>query len=551
VSLVALDGGVNNITIFIFNMTKNDKQIIPKPVVLIILDGWGIAPPYAGNAITQAKLPNFTELASHYPAMALSAAGEAVGLPWGQMGNSEVGHLNLGAGRIVYQDLPRINKSISDDSFFSNAALLGAVGHVKKNKSKLHLMGLISNGGVHAAVEHLIALLTLAGRNELAEVYLHLFLDGRDMPYNSGRQMILDVNKSIAECKIGKIATVVGRFYAMDRDNNWERTAKAYQAIAQGKSERTFKSAIEAIDFYYGKKIYDEELPPSVIVDNGKPIATVKDGDAVIFFNFRGDRARQLTKSFVLPGFNKFFREKNILNLCFVALTEYEKSLPMQVAFLPEDVVNALGQVIADAGLKQLRLAETEKYAHVTYFFNGGKEDLYKGEKRIVVPSSRVESYADEPKMSSPEITANLIKEINKDVYDFILVNYANADMVAHTGNMDATVSALEYLDKFLGEIAKIILTHAGVMIITADHGNAEELFNMQTGSIDKEHSTNPVPLIVIGQDYEGKNLGKEDVIGADLSLLKTQGILADVAPTILKIMSLPKPKEMTGRSLI
>jgi 2,3-bisphosphoglycerate-independent phosphoglycerate mutase len=532
-------------------MAKSDKQLRPRPVVLLILDGWGIAPPYSGNPISLAKLPNFNELTSHYPTLALSAAGEATGLPWGEMGNSEVGHLNLGAGRIVYQDLPRINKAISDNTFFNNKVLLNAAEHAKKNKSKFHLLGLLSNGGVHAAVEHLIALLAFAKQNKIDQVYLHLFLDGRDMSYNSGRQMIKDLNKSILEHKIGVIASLSGRFYAMDRDNNWERVERAYNAIANGECQKSFSDPMEAIEYYYAQKVYDEEFAPSVIVKNNQPIATVQDNDAVIFFNFRSDRARELTKAFILPGFNKFTKYQQRQNLYFATLTEYEKNLPVEVAFPQEEVVNTLGKVIADNGLKQLRIAETEKYAHVTYFFNGGKEEPYDKEERIVVPSPHTESYALEPKMSAPEVTARLIKEINKDIYDFILVNYANADMVSHTGDIDATIIALEYLDKALWEITNAVLSLNGVMLITADHGNAEELFNMQTGSIDKEHSTNPVPLIIIGKDYEGKNLGGQDVIGADLSLLNPSGILADMAPTVLKIMNLPKPKEMTGVALV
>ena len=334
------------------NIDKN--QIRPKPVVLVVLDGWGIAPPYAGNAISLAKLPNFNQLVSHYPVMALSAAGEAVGLPWGEIGNSEVGHLNLGAGRIVYQDLPRINKAISDNIFFKNIALLGAVKHVQSHQSKLHLMGLISQGGVHAAIEHLIALLVFAKQQKMEQVYLHLFLDGRDMPFNSARQLIIDVLKSIAEHKIGVVASLAGRFYAMDRDNNWERIALAYAAIAQGESKKFFPDALAAIDYYYAKKIYDEEFVPAVIAKDGKPIAAVADGDAVIFFNFRADRARQLTKAFVLPGFNKFAPVINYQDLYFVTLTEYEKNLPAAIAFPPVAVKNTLGEVMAEAGLKQL-----------------------------------------------------------------------------------------------------------------------------------------------------------------------------------------------------
>ncbi|PIR93237.1 2,3-bisphosphoglycerate-independent phosphoglycerate mutase [Candidatus Falkowbacteria bacterium CG10_big_fil_rev_8_21_14_0_10_43_10] len=528
---------------------KNFKR--PKPVVLCVLDGIGIAQSYSGNAFSQAKLPNLNNFISKYPITALSASGEAVGLPWGEMGNSEVGHLNLGAGRIVYQDLPRINKAISDNSFFKNKALLGAVQHAQKNKSSLNFMGLLSNGGVHAAIEHIIALLALAEQNKLEKVYLHLFLDGRDMPYNSGRQIIKDIKNRIAEYKTGEIATLSGRFYAMDRDNNWDRVEKSYLAMTAGVCRDSFASAEEAIDFYYNKKIYDEEFYPTVLTKGGKPVSLIKDKDAVIFFNFRSDRARQMTKAFILPGFNKFKREVEYRNLYFVTMTEYEKNLPVEVAFPPEEIKNALGQVIADQGLRQLRIAETEKYAHVTYFFNGGREEVYRKEDREVVPSPRIESYADEPKMSAPEVTSRLIKEINKDAYDFILVNYANGDMVGHTGNIDATIAALEYLDKAVGELVQLILAKNGVMLITSDHGNCEEMFNMQTGSIDKEHTTNPVPLVIISNELEGKSLSEGDIAGNDLSVLNARGILADVAPTILKIMGIEKPREMTGRTLI
>jgi len=518
---------------------------------LCILDGWGISPPHAGNAVANAKLPHFNELIANYPVAALSASGEAVGVPWGDMGNSKVGHLSLGAGRIIYQDLPRINKAISDGVFFTNEAFCAAAAHVKKNNSRLHLMGLLSNGGVHAAVEHIIALLAFAGEQKLREVYLHLFLDGRDMAYNSARQLITDVMRAINDYKVGAIATLSGRFYAMDRDNNWERTAKAYEAIVAGKSDKIFATPDEAFAYYYGKKVYDEEFTPTVISRDGKQTAVIADNDAVIYFNFRADRARQMTKALAVPGFDKFSGIQHFKNLFFVTMTEYEKNLPVSVAFPPEMVTNTLGDVLVSAGLKQLRIAETEKYAHVTYFFNGGREEPGAGEERIVIPSPSVASYADEPKMSASAITERLKKEIISDKYDFILVNYANADMVGHTGDMDATIIALEYLDYALGELSQLVLSKNGVLLITADHGNAEEMFKMQTGAIDKEHSTNPVPFIIVGKQFEGKRLDQTDVSGTDLSILNPQGILADVAPTILDIMQLKKPSEMTGRSLL
>lgn len=523
----------------------------PKPVLLCVLDGWGIAPEYSGNAISNAHLPNFTSFINRYPVAALSASGEAAGVPWGDMGNSKVGHINLGSGRIVYQDLPRINKAISDNSFFQNKALIGAIEHAKKFNSSLHIMGLLSNGGVHSAVEHLMSLLILASQHEIKKVFIHLFLDGRDMGYKSAPKLVEDVQKSIEQCKVGQIATMSGRFYAMDRDNNWDRIQKAYNAIALGEAEKKFTVPQEAFDYYYAKEIYDEEFTPTIISSDKKVGSVVNDNDAIIYFNFRADRAREMTKAFVIPGFDKFDRKKTIKNLYFVTMTEYEKDLPVEIAFKPEKINNTLGEIISKNTLKQLRIAETEKYAHVTYFFNGGIENPYVNEDRIVIPSPRVESYAQQPKMSAPAITERLLKEINKNVYDFILVNYANADMVGHTGDMDATVTAVEYLDKALKEVSQLVLEKEGVMLITADHGNAEEMFDMQTGSINKEHSTNPVPFIIIGKGYEGKKIDTTDIAGSDLSILHPQGMLADVAPTILKIMGLKQPDEMTGRSLI
>src|SRR3989338_6607675 len=529
-------------------MSNNINQIRPKPVVLCVLDGWGIAPPHSGNAITNAKLPHFSELVARYPVVALSAAGEAVGVPWGDMGNSKVGHLSLGAGRIIYQDLPRINKAISENTFFQNEALLAAAQHVKKNNSSLHLLGLLSNGGVHAAVEHLTALIAFAGEQKISRLYLHLFLDGRDMAYNSARQLINDVQRAMADYHTGVIATLAGRFYAMDRDNNWERTARAYQAVSAGVADKTFATPDEAFAYYYGHKTYDEEFPPSVITADRKGAAVITDNDAFIYFNFRADRARQMTKAFVLPGFNKFTSVRSYRNLFFVTMTEYEKNLPVRVAFPPQEVRQTLSDVLAGAGLRQLRIAETEKYAPVTHFFNGGREEPSKGEERIVIPSPRVASYADAPQMSAPAVTERVKKEIAKDVYDFILINYANADIVGHTGDMAAAVTALEYLDKALHELTELVLAKGGVLLITADHGNCETMFNMQTGAIDKEHSVNPVPLIFFGKKFEGRRLDATDIAGNDLSILNPQGILADVAPTILKIMGLEKPIEMTGR---
>ncbi|MFH0923362.1 MAG: 2,3-bisphosphoglycerate-independent phosphoglycerate mutase [Candidatus Falkowbacteria bacterium] len=532
-------------------MTENKSQTNrPKPVVLVILDGWGITPPYSGNAVTLAKTPVFNELVSKYPSMTLRASGEAVGLPWGEAGNSEVGHLNMGLGRILYQELPRINKMISDNSFYKNRALIEVCEHVKKNKSKLHFLGLISNGCVHASFEHLQALLVLAKEQKVSEVYIHAILDGRDTPYNSGINFIRDIERSIAEYGIGKIATICGRFYAMDRDNRWDRVEKAYAAIVDGVGNKSDDPS-EAVAKSYQKKIYDEEFIPTVIIKNNKPAGLIESGDGVIFFNYRADRAREITKAFTLPGFDKFNRKKYLKNLHFACFTEYEKNLPVSVAFPPETLNNTLGEILASNNLKQMRIAETEKYAHVTYFFNGGREEKSKGEDHVLVPSPHVDSYDLKPEMSAIEVADKVVKAIEEEIYDFILINFANADMVGHTGNLKAAVKAIETLDKCLSRITKNVLDKNGVIAITADHGNAEIMFNMQTGMIDKEHTSSPVPFIAVGSQFEGRRLGSQDAPGGDLSLIQPQGILSDIAPTMLKILELPKPKEMTGRSLI
>ncbi|MFA6170985.1 MAG: 2,3-bisphosphoglycerate-independent phosphoglycerate mutase [Patescibacteria group bacterium] len=529
-------------------MAKQNSR--PKPVVLVVLDGWGVSQPYSGNAISQAKTENFNELIAHYPSATLMASGEAVGLPWGEAGNSEVGHLNLGLGRVVYQDLPRINKAINNNSFFENKALNEAIEHAKKNNSKLHLMGLLSNGGVHASIDHLTALLALAKEKKIDRVYIHAFLDGRDTAFNSGLAFIEELQKTIAEYGRGKIASLSGRFYAMDRDNHWDRVEKAYRAMALGKG-KTAADPVKAIAESYDKKIYDEEFVPTVITDaEGKPEGKIEDHDAVIFFNFRPDRAREITKALTLPAFNKFSRPA-INDLYFAGFTEYEKELPAGVAFSEEPVKNTLGEVISKAGLKQLRIAETEKYAHVTYFFNGGREEKGEGEDHVLVPSPRIDSYDLKPEMSAFALTKKVEEAIEGGAYDFILINYANADMVGHTGNLKAAEKAVLAVDKCLKSLTRAVLKSGGVMVITADHGNAESMFNMQTGTMEKEHSTNPVPFILVGKEFEGKTIGGQDTIGGDLTLMKPQGILSDVAPTIIKIMGLAKPKEMTGRSLI
>lgn len=531
-------------------MNIQEQSKCPKPVVLAILDGWGINQAYSGNAITQAKTENINDLIAKYPSMALRASGEAVGLPWGESGNSEVGHLNIGLGRILYQDLPRINKAIIDNSFYQNKILISACEHALRNNSNLHIIGLISNGGVHASIEHLQALIVLAKEQNVKNLYLHVILDGRDTPYNSGLNFVRDIERFIAEYQIGSIATISGRFYAMDRDNRWNRVEKAYNAMVEGEGN-IGEDVDKAIEDSYQKKIYDEEFVPTVIVKDGQPLAKIKDNDSIIFFNYRADRAREITKSFVLPDFDKFDRKRFINNLFFAAFTEYEKGLPIQAVFPLETLNNSLGEVLSLNNLTQLRISETEKYAHVTYFFNGGREMAHKGEDHILVPSPKISSYDLKPEMSALEVTKKILNFIESEKYDFILVNFANPDMVGHTGNLEAAVKAVETVDKCVGKIVKAVLNKNGIIMITADHGNAESMFNMQTGMIDKEHTANTVPFIIIGKQFEGRNLGKQDAPGGDLSLLQPQGILSDIAPTILKVMGLPKPKEMTGINLI
>ncbi len=522
----------------------------PKPVILMILDGFGIAPTAEGNAVHSAKMPVFQQLVTSYPAMTVLASAESVGLSWGEMGNSEVGHITIGAGRIFYQSYPRISISIENGEFFKNPALLAAIEHAKKSKGTLHLMGLDSPGAVHAADEHLFALLELCRREKMDDVAVHVFLDGRDSIFNSGVGFITVLEERMMSLKVGKIATISGRYYAMDRDNRWDRIEKAYNAIALGKSESVATNAVDAVNASYAKSVFDEEFVPTVIQKNGKPIATVKEGDACIFFNFRPDRARELTKAFVLPSFDKFTREP-ISNLFFATFTEYEKDLPVQVAYPPQIIDTCLARVIADEGLRQLHIAETEKYAHVTFFLNGMVEQEFAGEDRVIIPSPRVSTYDKAPEMSAFQIAERVVQEISKSTYDFIVLNFANPDMVGHTGDEKATIAACEAVDKAMGQIIDAALAVGGVVVITADHGNAEEVKNLTTGEIDKEHSTNPVPLIVVGKQFEGLKAPTGDVIGGDLSMTPAVGMLADVSSTILKIMELPIPKDMTGRPLV
>lgn len=520
----------------------------PKPVVLVILDGWGVAPATVGNAVAAAETPNFRRYTQMYKTLILQASGEAVGLPFGGPGNSEVGHTNLGAGRIVYQTLPRITQSIWAGNFFSNPVFLGACEHVQRYRSALHLMGLVSSGGVHSYIEHLSALIELAKREKVLALYLHIFLDGRDTEYNSGINFVTQLQEGLATLGLGRIATISGRFYALDRDEHWERIEMAYKALVKGEAEKRTTDPMQAVKDSYQNGVYDEEFIPTVITDDrGKPVGLIRDNDTIIFFNFRGDRARELTKAFVEADF-RGFRRTVLKNIFFVTMTEYEKGLPVRVAFPPEMISNPLPKILSDAGMKQLHIAETEKYAHVTFFFNCGREAPFPGQDNILVPSPRIPSYALKPEMSAHEVTNKLTQAIKLSRYNFILVNYANADMVGHTGVFEAGIKAVEKIDKCLGQVVDLVISQGGVALLTADHGNAEEMIDLQTGEIDKEHSNNPVPCIIVGKDFISSSARSK---APDLSTMTPAGILADVAPTILKIMGLEKPKEMNGHVLI
>lgn len=517
-----------------------------RPLVLAVLDGWGIAPKNRGNAIMLAKTPTWDRLLTTYPSVTLQASGESVGLPWGEMGNSEVGHTNIGAGKIIFRDLPRINRAILDGTFYEKPAFRQAIEHVQKTKGSLHIVGLMSSGGIHSFNEHSYALLELAAREHLGSVYVHVILDGRDTPHNSGETFVAKLEAKLKELQCGQIASVAGRFWAMDRDNRWDRIEKAYRAMAQGVSDERFPDALTAIRSSYARGVYDEELVPTVITTSeGKPRGTVQNGDSVVYFNFRSDRARELTKAFVLPGFTKFERPQ-IRDLDFVTMTEYEQNLPVTVAFPPEIVSVPFAKVISDVGEQQLHAAETEKYAHVTFFFNGGKEEPFPGETRVLVPSPSVSSYDQKPDMSARDITDRVVKEITAGTYAFIVLNYANADMVGHTGNISATIKAVETIDDQLDRLSSAVLAAGGVLAITADHGNAEEKLNLTTGFINKEHTANPVPFVLVCKEWEGR--GRES---SDLSSVTPSGLLADVAPTLLELEGLPVPPEMTGRSFL
>lgn len=519
------------------------------PLVLIIYDGWGIASPSHGNAVTLSKKPFFNSLITSYPTFSLQASGEVVGLIWGEMGNSEVGHLTLGSGRIIYQSLARINKSIIDGDFNNNPAFLSAENHVKKYNSSLHLLGLVSNGGIHSHQDHLSALLDFCKNKNIRNVFIHAILDGRDTKKDDGINFIKLLVSKIHEIGIGKIASISGRFYAMDRDNHWERIEKAYMAIAEGKSENTSSDPVQLVEKSYENHIYDEEFVPSVIVEENQPVGKISPDDAVIFFNFRPDRARQLTSALTLPGFEKFPRIQYLKNLFFVTFTEYDKGFPVEIAFPTVHVTNTLSQIVSEHGLRQLRIAETEKYAHITYFFNGGAEKAFPNEERILIPSPLAPSYDVKPEMSAYDITRRVVKEISKNIYHFIVINFANADMVGHTGNLQATIKAIQILDECTEKIISIVLEKGGTAIITADHGNAESKVHLETGEILKEHTSNPVPFIFVNKNFRLHSAQIKDE--QDLAKMTASGMLADVAPTILKTLKLPIPREMVGNPLL
>ena len=503
--------------------------------LLMIMDGVGLNDEEKGNAFKLANTPNLDRLTIKYPNTYIKTSGMAVGLPEGQMGNSEVGHTNIGAGRIVYQELTRITKEIEDGNFYNNEQLKYAMENVKKNDSTLHLLGLVSDGGVHSHIKHLYALLEMAKRENVKNVYVHAILDGRDTPPTSAVDYIKQLEEKMKELGVGKIATISGRYYAMDRDNRWERVKLAYDAMAFGKGQ-DFKIAQKAIETSYEAQEFDEFVKPVVLTDSeDNPLATVNDNDSIIYFNFRPDRARELTKAFILDGFNEF-ETKKINNLVFVTMTQYDETIKNAlIAYKPQVLVNTFGEYISKKGYTQLRIAETEKYAHVTFFFNGGKEEPYPGEKRILINSPKVATYDLKPEMSAYEVTDNLIKVIEEKSCDVIIVNYANGDMVGHTGNLEKAIEAVEALDKCVGRVISKIEEVGGEALITADHGNCEQMLDLKTGEPITSHTTFDVPLIVVSNRVKSLNSGR----------------LCDLTPTLLTMMGEEIPEEMTGVSLV
>lgn len=516
----------------------------PRPVVLVVMDGYGCNPRTEGNAIAQAHRPNLTRLWDESPHAELKCYGLSVGLPEGQMGNSEVGHLNLGAGKVIYQDFTKISTAIEDGTFYDNEEMRGAMHHVNQRGSALHIIGLVGPGGVHAYPTHLFAVMETARREGVERVYIHAITDGRDTPPHDGINAVKQVEEAIARIGVGEIATVSGRYYSMDRDKRWDRTKRAYDAMVYGVGP-TAESPEEAVLHSYDQDITDEFILPTVIITrpDGRPVANVQSHDSVVFFNFRTDRPRQLVRAFADPGFDHFDRGAQLEDLYFLTMTEYEKELPVHVAFRTSDVPMPLARILSERGLKQLHAAETEKYAHVTFFFNGGREQPFEGEERILVPSPReVGTYDKKPEMSGPEVAEETADAIDTGKFDFVLANFANADMVGHTGVMEAAIKAVETVDAAVGEVARAAVDAGGVVLITADHGNAEQMIDYNTGGPYTAHTVAfPVPLILV----PGKH---EDLARVQL---RDDGVLADVAPTILEIMGIQQPEDMEGRSLI
>ena len=507
-----------------------------KPVVLMILDGYGLNERHDGNAVYEAKTPVMDRLMKEYPFVKGNASGLSVGLPDGQMGNSEVGHLNMGAGRIVYQELTRITKSIEDGDFFENPEFLAAVENCKNHDSALHLYGLVSDGGVHSHITHIYGLLELAKRNGLTTVFVHCFLDGRDTPPSSGKEFVAELEEKMKELGVGRVASVMGRYYAMDRDNRWDRVKLAYDALTKGEGNRG-ESATGLIQESYDNGKTDEFVLPAVVTENGAPVGLIREHDSVIFFNFRPDRAREITRAFCDDSFSGFEREKR-MELTYVCFTDYDETIPNKlVAFKKETISNTFGEFLAAHGKKQARIAETEKYAHVTFFFNGGVEEPNPGEDRILVKSPKVPTYDMQPEMSAPQVCEKLVEAIHSGKYDVIIVNFANPDMVGHTGVEAAAVKAIEAVDACVGKTVEAILEENGVLFICADHGNAEQLIDYATGEPFTAHTTNPVPFILVNA---GEGYG-----------LREGGCLADIAPTLIELMGMEQPKEMTGRSLL
>ncbi len=536
-----------------FNFFKKQNQI--KPTVLVILDGFGVAPPSKGNAISLANTPNYTNILANFPHGELIASGESVGLPANEVGNTEVGHLTLGAGRTILQDLKKINYSIESGIFFDNRALVAAANHAKTNNSAFHIMGLASTGNVHSSLQHLMALIQFCKKEQLKKVYLHLFTDGRDAAPKEGIEIIERVETQLSASKIGQIASVTGRYYAMDRDKRWDRTAKTYAALVTGLAIQTL-SAKDAVNSAYARGQTDEFIEPTLVADKNGPLGLIKDNDAAVFFNYRIDRPRQLASAFVDPNFeNKsdaaqtFSRGTILKNLFFVTMTDYEKGLPVSgIAFAPEVVNAPLSLVVSGAGLKQIHMAESEKERFVNYYFDGIREEASPGEDTKIIASPRVATYDKKPEMSLPSLVSEFKKQISKDIFHFAVINFANADMVAHTGNLEATIRAIGFIDRYLNDLVNFIIGRDGTVLITADHGNAEELITFPTssfyittskGTVNTDHSNNPVPVIIINNKFKGKpiDLGK--------------GRLADVAPTILNLMDLKVPEVMTGRDLL